>query len=408
MVRYSLETLRTAGRRGRSSATRRRWRLQRMVWPLKQPLQLARARRHPDRVWSGIPRHVSQFEVAPDVPAEPVVLFHTRAWAEKVEGVADHHTGPNFQRAELIRTLQRRLGARFRGGFAPSPYAREHFADCLSDQPIRAGRLHAGGAAVRHRRCRPIGLQRSTPYKIPENLSASRAIVSDPLHFGLPTPARGRHPPAHLRRSRAAAPTPASACSTTRTSSPTSASRRGTTTSDRFGPTSCSATASTTSSISSACRPDAARATTFDRRRLPTTGPEPRWRRQVILLLLGVMVRLPLRFRMALYYRSQPRRMLRWIGDDVVGIYPAGPPDHRSLMTLSVNESWPYLLGVYEHAVMDYLRRVVRPGSTVIDVGGHTGYHAIYLARLVGPRRPGRGRRAGGRAGRRAGDRTSV
>jgi FkbM family methyltransferase len=54
-------------------------------------------------------------------------------------------------------------------------------------------------------------------------------------------------------------------------------------------------------------------------------------------------------------------------------------------MRLSVNESWPYLLGVYEHAVMSYLQRVVRPGATVIDVGGHTGYHAIYLAHLVGP-----------------------
>ena len=118
---------------------------------------------------------------------------------------------------------------------------------------------------------------------------------------------------------------------------------------------------------------------------IPASASEPRWRRQVILLLLGVVVRLPLRVRMALYYRPQPRRVLRWIGADVVGVYPAGPPDQRSRMTLSVNESWPYLLGVYEHAIMTYLRRVVRPGATVIDVGGHTGYHAIYLAHLVGP-----------------------
>lgn len=186
MLRYSAATLRTAGHRGKTSRPTT-WRARRMVWPFKQPLQLSRARRHPDRVWSGIPRHVSQFEVAPDVPAEPVVLFHTRAWAEKVEGVADHHTGPNFQRAELIRTLQRRLGPRFRGGFAPSAYAREHFADCLSDQPtepvayMRAVQACAISVST-------IGLQRSTPYKLPENLSASRAIVTDPRHFGLPSP----------------------------------------------------------------------------------------------------------------------------------------------------------------------------------------------------------------------------
>ena len=186
MIRYSFESLRTAPRRGRTNRSSS-WRLQRLAWPLKQPLQLARARRRPDRVWSGVPRHVSQFEVAPGVPAEPVVLFHTRAWAEKVDGVADHHTGPNFQRAELIRTLQRRLGSRFRGGFAPTPYARTHFADCLSDQPTEPV---AYMQAVQ--RCAiavsTIGLQRSTPYKLPENLSASRAIVSDPLHFGLPAP----------------------------------------------------------------------------------------------------------------------------------------------------------------------------------------------------------------------------
>jgi hypothetical protein len=186
MVRYSFQTLRTATRRGRTHRSTS-WRVHRMVWPFRQPVQLARSRRHADRIWSGIPRHVSQFEVSPDIPAEPVVLFHTRAWAEKVEGVADHHTGPNFQRAELIRTLQRRLGKRFRGGFAPSAYAREHFADCLSDQPtepvayMRA--VHACAIAIS-----TIGLQRSTPYKLPENLSASRAIVSDPIHFGLPSP----------------------------------------------------------------------------------------------------------------------------------------------------------------------------------------------------------------------------
>ena len=102
-------------------------------------------------------------------------------------------------------------------------------------------------------------------------------------------------------------------------------------------------------------------------------------------MLLGIVVHLPLRLRMALYYRSRPRGMLRWIGRNVVGVFTAGPPDHRYRMTLSVNQSWPYLLGVYEHAVMSYLRRLVRPGQTIIDVGGHTGYHAIYLSHLVGP-----------------------
>ena len=114
--------------------------------------------------------------------------------------MADHHTVPNSRRAELIRTLQRRLGSRFRGGFAPSPYVREHFPDCLSDQPsepvayLQAVQSCAIVAST-------IGLQRSTPYKLPENLSAS-GRSSATRSGSAPPAARARHPPAAVRRSR--------------------------------------------------------------------------------------------------------------------------------------------------------------------------------------------------------------
>jgi FkbM family methyltransferase len=54
-------------------------------------------------------------------------------------------------------------------------------------------------------------------------------------------------------------------------------------------------------------------------------------------------------------------------------------------MAVTVNQSWPYLLGIYEHALMSYWREHVSVGMTVLDVGGHSGYHTIYLANLVGP-----------------------
>jgi len=111
----------------------------------------------------------------------------------------------------------------------------------------------------------------------------------------------------------------------------------------------------------------------------------PTWRQRTILIVLGLAVRLPLRARMLLYFRPELRRGLRWLGRDVVGRYPAGPPDHRFTMAVTVNDSWPYLLGIYEHALMAYWREHVSVGMTVLDVGGHTGYHAIYLANLVGP-----------------------
>jgi FkbM family methyltransferase len=88
---------------------------------------------------------------------------------------------------------------------------------------------------------------------------------------------------------------------------------------------------------------------------------------------------------MLIYYRVRFRSVLRWVGKDVHGVYPAGPPDSRYIMSLTVNDSWPYLLGVYEHAVVSYWRRTIRSGATIVDVGGHGGYHALYLAHLTGP-----------------------
>jgi len=159
----------------------------RVAWPVVGPIRLAQANRRPDVPLSGIPRLVSQFESRPDEPAEARVLFQTRAWAENVEGVADHHTEPNHRRAEVIRALRRRLGHRFVGGFVPDPYAREHFPDCLSDlpaDPVAYLRSVRSAAIV----VSTEGLKTSIPFKIPEFLAASRAIVSEPFRPLLPTP----------------------------------------------------------------------------------------------------------------------------------------------------------------------------------------------------------------------------
>jgi len=96
----------------------------------------------------------------------------------------------------------------------------------------------------------------------------------------------------------------------------------------------------------------------------PTIEPEPTWRRAGVLLVLGLAMRLPLRARRILFFRPELRRVLRWIGRDVAGPYPAGPPDHRYLMAVTVNQSWPYLLGIYEHALTAYWRQHVSAGMT--------------------------------------------
>jgi FkbM family methyltransferase len=44
-----------------------------------------------------------------------------------------------------------------------------------------------------------------------------------------------------------------------------------------------------------------------------------------------------------------------------------------------------HLLGTYEPFMQEALRRFVRPGAVVYDVGGHVGFHSLYAALLAGP-----------------------
>jgi FkbM family methyltransferase len=43
-----------------------------------------------------------------------------------------------------------------------------------------------------------------------------------------------------------------------------------------------------------------------------------------------------------------------------------------------------HLLGTYEPFMQEALRRFVRPGAVVYDVGGHVGFHSLYSALLTG------------------------
>ena len=39
--------------------------------------------------------------------------------------------------------------------------------------------------------------------------------------------------------------------------------------------------------------------------------------------------------------------------------------------------------GAYEPEVTDFLKRTVKPGMTLLDVGAHVGIHALYMAKLL-------------------------
>lgn len=63
----------------------------------------------------------------------------------------------------------------------------------------------------------------------------------------------------------------------------------------------------------------------------------------------------------------------------------AGPSQCRYRMRLIWQDSTEMVLGAYEPWVVDTLRRELRPGDFCIDVGGHIGYHALLMSKVVGP-----------------------
>jgi len=66
---------------------------------------------------------------------------------------------------------------------------------------------------------------------------------------------------------------------------------------------------------------------------------------------------------------------LKVLGGPLRGLYLSTP----ALTRLS------FSLGPYQRDVFEVMRRHVRAGMTVYDVGAHMGYFALVLARLVGP-----------------------
>ena len=44
-----------------------------------------------------------------------------------------------------------------------------------------------------------------------------------------------------------------------------------------------------------------------------------------------------------------------------------------------------YYTGIFEPRLVDYLKRIVRPGDTVLDVGANIGFHTLESWRAVGP-----------------------
>jgi hypothetical protein len=137
------------------------------------------------------PPLVEMFEVPPDTPVKPTILFLSRAWQSPKDrqgmNCCPVSRNLNDRRAETIRILKRAFGNRFIGGLAPDDFARKHYPDCLAQVSTRQidylRLLRQSLIAVT-----TTGLHNSMGFKLAEYLAGSKCIVTEPLNYTLPTP----------------------------------------------------------------------------------------------------------------------------------------------------------------------------------------------------------------------------
>jgi hypothetical protein len=125
------------------------------------------------------------FERPPHSPVKPAIVFQTRAWAP--DSTSDDADEVNESRAEVIRALRRSFPGRFYGGFVGNAHARRYYPDLLTERSqeqndyIQFSQRCLIGISTR-------GLHHSVPFKLPEIMASSRAIVSHSLRAELPAP----------------------------------------------------------------------------------------------------------------------------------------------------------------------------------------------------------------------------
>ena len=136
-------------------------------------------------------RPFQTFEQCPTTAVSASILFQTRAWAP--ESITDDADQINDSRARIIHVLRKAFPGRFYGGFTHNAYACERYPDLLTehssdeDAYTQQMKRHLIGISTH-------GLHYSVPFKVPEYLAASVAVVSEPLRNGFPVPfMAGRH-----------------------------------------------------------------------------------------------------------------------------------------------------------------------------------------------------------------------
>lgn len=133
--------------------------------------------------------YFEQFEHFPIISRKPGILFMARAWDPRdCSGCnPDDIELMNVMRANCIITCRQEFGDLFYGGFARNDYAIRNYPDVLLDNPKASRKIDYLKAIKKADICvATTGLHDSIGWKLAEYVAASKAIVSEKLHYELP------------------------------------------------------------------------------------------------------------------------------------------------------------------------------------------------------------------------------
>lgn len=138
--------------------------------------------------------YVNTFEEMPKRESNPRILFMARMWdvsgdftGQLTSSKKEERVYINEFRAECIRLCRKEFGDRFLGGVSPTPFAYKHYPDIVIENKKITQRNHYLQKVKQSAICiATMGLHESIGWKFAEYIAASRAIVSEELHYEVP------------------------------------------------------------------------------------------------------------------------------------------------------------------------------------------------------------------------------
>ncbi|MEH7096687.1 glycosyltransferase family 1 protein [Neobacillus vireti] len=138
--------------------------------------------------------NIDSFEDIPTRDREPRILFMARLWdtaGDSNIGISplkkEERTYINDLRVSCIRQCQKEFGEKFFGGISPSKFAIENFPDIvIQDKGITKRNNYIKQVKESSICIATMGLHESVGWKFAEYIAASKAIVTEELHYELP------------------------------------------------------------------------------------------------------------------------------------------------------------------------------------------------------------------------------